>query len=197
MVSTDGTNVLEKANVSDGPPVEHSIMKRAWPYALALAVVVTGCYLALTPLLRSLSPAPTTSSSPLSQNTSVVTVGKAKFNYTSQANGSQGFVSALQGKKKAAKKKAKKVASRHHEHADAVDHRQHRVRGHLHVVLVHAACFDLELDAHRRRRRRRPRPRKHTGSVGGVIDQSHSDNGFAGHTGSGSVKGGVTLSPGS
>ena len=68
MVSTDGTNVLEKANVSDGPPVEHSIMKRAWPYALALAVVVTGCYLALTPLLRSLSPAPTTSSSPLSQN---------------------------------------------------------------------------------------------------------------------------------
>jgi len=34
--------VLEEANVSDGPPVEHSIMKRAWPYALALAIVVTG-----------------------------------------------------------------------------------------------------------------------------------------------------------
>ena len=42
-------------------------MKRAWPYAVALAVVVTGCYLALTPLLRSLSPGATTSSSSLQQ----------------------------------------------------------------------------------------------------------------------------------
>jgi hypothetical protein len=41
-------------------------MKRAWPYALALAVVVTACYLAMAPLLRSLNPGPTgTSALPL------------------------------------------------------------------------------------------------------------------------------------
>ena len=49
-------------------------MKRAWPYALALAVVVTGCYLLLAPLLRSLSPTPTTSASQLSQVSNSVTV---------------------------------------------------------------------------------------------------------------------------
>ena len=61
MFSADGASTLEETNVSDAPPAEQSNMKRAWPYALALAVVVTGCYLALAPLLRSLSPGPTKS----------------------------------------------------------------------------------------------------------------------------------------
>jgi hypothetical protein len=87
--------------------VEHSIMKRAWPYALALAVVVTGCYLALAPLLRSLSPAPTASANRLGQVSNTTTVGKAKtIKYQGKNHGQQGFVSAL------AKKKAKKKVTK-------------------------------------------------------------------------------------
>jgi hypothetical protein len=59
--------------------VEHSIMKRAWPYAVALAIVVTGCYLALTPLLRSLSPSATRSSSSLTHVQTSATVGQSKL----------------------------------------------------------------------------------------------------------------------
>jgi hypothetical protein len=86
--------MLEEANVSDGPPVEHSIMKRAWPYALALAVVVTGCYLALVPLLRSLSPAPASSAtSPLAKANNLVRVGKSKVvSVVSPQHGKQTFV---------------------------------------------------------------------------------------------------------
>jgi hypothetical protein len=105
--------MLEKANVSDGPPVERSIMKRAWPYALALAVVVTGCYLALVPLLRSLSPAPTASAtSQLVQGTGTTTVKQTAkadvlFNSKAQKTTSK-FVSAL-APKTSTKKKAKKA----------------------------------------------------------------------------------------
>ena len=53
-------------------------MKRAWPYAVALAIVVTGCYLALTPLLRSLSPGATTSSNSLQQQATSATVGQVE-----------------------------------------------------------------------------------------------------------------------
>jgi hypothetical protein len=108
--------MLEKANVSDGPTVEHSIMKRAWPYALALAVVVTGCYLALVPLLRSLSPAPSASAtSQLVQGTGTTTVDKqtAKtdvlFNSKAPKTSSK-FVSALAPKTKKKTKKAKTPA---------------------------------------------------------------------------------------
>jgi hypothetical protein len=79
-------------------------MKRAWPYALALAVVVTGCYLALAPLLRSLSPAPTTSANRLSQTSNTTTVGKSKtIKFPASNHGTNRFVTGLH------KKKAKKV----------------------------------------------------------------------------------------
>jgi hypothetical protein len=102
--------MLEEANVSDGPPVEHSIMKRAWPYALALAVVVTGCYLALVPLLRSLSPAPASSAtSPLAKGNNVIPVGKSKvIKFESPKVGKQSFVANLTTTKKKTKKTAKK-----------------------------------------------------------------------------------------
>jgi hypothetical protein len=101
----------EKANVSDGPPVEHSIMKRAWPYALALAVVVTGCYLALAPLLRSLNPGPTTSATRVLGAANTITVGSAKtISLFSTSNGSTQYASALPViHKKTAKKAHKKV----------------------------------------------------------------------------------------
>jgi hypothetical protein len=104
--------MLEEANVSDGPPVEHSIMKRAWPYALALAVVVTGCYLALVPLLRSLSPAPASSAtSPLAKANNLIPIGKSKgIKFESSKVGHQAFVGNLTTKAKTTKttKKAKK-----------------------------------------------------------------------------------------
>ena len=82
-------------------------MKRAWPYALALAVVVTGCYLALAPLLRSLSPAPTTSANRLSAVSNVTTVGKSKtIHFRSPSHGTNLLVSNL------AKKKAKKKVTK-------------------------------------------------------------------------------------
>jgi hypothetical protein len=101
--------MLEEANVSDGPPVEHSIMKRAWPYALALAVVVTGCYLALVPLLRSLSPAPASSAtSPLARVGNVMKIGKTKvISVVSPEHGKNTFV-GLSPAKKTKKAKAKK-----------------------------------------------------------------------------------------
>jgi hypothetical protein len=100
----------EETNVSDGPPVEHSIMKRAWPYALALAVVVTGCYLALAPLLRSLSPDPTTSatSRQLTQGSDTVTVGQQavkQIKFNSPVKVGSTFVGNLKTTKK---KKVKK-----------------------------------------------------------------------------------------
>jgi hypothetical protein len=78
-------------------------MKRAWPYALALAVVVTGCYLALAPLLRSLSPAPTTSANSLSTGSNTTTVGKSKPIVFRGPHGSNSFVTVLKKKAKAKK----------------------------------------------------------------------------------------------
>jgi hypothetical protein len=102
--------MLEEANVSDGPPVEHSIMKRAWPYALALAVVVTGCYLALVPLLRSLSPAaPRSATSPLARVANVTTVPTSKGILVYRGpRGASSFVGNLTTTKKTTKKTAKK-----------------------------------------------------------------------------------------
>jgi hypothetical protein len=97
-------NQREEANVSDGPPVEHSIMKRAWPYALALAVVVTGCYLALAPLLRSLNPGPTASASATLVGSSTTTVSESKVIPISGGTASDhGFTALVQTKKKAKK----------------------------------------------------------------------------------------------
>jgi hypothetical protein len=60
-------------------------MKRAWPYALALAVVVTGCYLALAPLLRSLSPSPAgTQQTALVTNGNTITVRSVAPNPAAQ-----------------------------------------------------------------------------------------------------------------
>jgi hypothetical protein len=101
----------EKANVSDGPPVEHSIMKRAWPYALALALVVTGCYLAMAPLLRSLNPGPTgTSAQPLPgvHTTTVPQVNKQPPVQFESNNA--GFTSRV----KVTVKKAKKATTKKH-----------------------------------------------------------------------------------
>jgi hypothetical protein len=87
--------------------VEHSIMKRAWPYAVALAVVVTGCYLALTPLLRSLSPGATTSSHSIANTRTSATIGQSTVPTidSPQSNKvSSKFVTGLHSKKKAKKK---------------------------------------------------------------------------------------------
>jgi hypothetical protein len=87
--------------------VEHSIMKRAWPYAVALAIVVTGCYLALTPLLRSLSPGATTSSSSLQHQATSATVSQSKvINFGKSNAGKTTFASALPQTVKKTKKKA-------------------------------------------------------------------------------------------
>jgi hypothetical protein len=89
-------------------------MKRAWPYAVALAVVVTGCYLALAPLLRSLSPAPTTTAaSPLTKS-DVTTVGRSQpIHFDRPPTTSSKFVGnlATTKKKKAVKKAVKKPAA--------------------------------------------------------------------------------------
>jgi hypothetical protein len=93
--------------------VEHSIMKRAWPYAVALAIVVTGCYLALTPLLRSISPGATRSSSSLTQIATTATVGQAKLvTFPSQQTDKvpSQFASDLPKVAKKAKKKADTTA---------------------------------------------------------------------------------------
>ena len=84
-------------------------MKRAWPYAVALAIVVTGCYLALTPLLRSLSPGATPSSSSLHASPTSATVSQAKvINFAVEAAGKapSQFASDLPATVKKAKKKA-------------------------------------------------------------------------------------------
>jgi hypothetical protein len=89
--------------------VEHSIMKRAWPYAVALAIVVTGCYLALTPLLRSLSPGASPSSSSLTHVQTSATVGQSKIvTFPSQQTDKvpSQFASDLPNTVKKAKKKA-------------------------------------------------------------------------------------------
>jgi hypothetical protein len=97
-------NQREEANVSDGPPVEHSIMKRAWPYALALAVVVTGCYLALAPLLRSLNPGPTTTASATLLGSSTTTVSESKvIAFSGGTAAVHGFTANVTPKKKAKK----------------------------------------------------------------------------------------------
>jgi hypothetical protein len=101
-------NQREEANVSDGPPVEHSIMKRAWPYALALAVVVTGCYLALVPLLRSLNPGPTATASATLVGSSTTTVSQSKVIPFSGTASDHGFTALV--KQPASKKKAKKTS---------------------------------------------------------------------------------------
>ena len=89
-------------------------MKRAWPYAVALAIVVTGCYLALTPLLRSLSPGATPSSSSLTQIATTATVGQAKgiTNFVSSKSGQapSRFANDLPATVKKAKKKAATTA---------------------------------------------------------------------------------------
>jgi hypothetical protein len=87
-------------------------MKRAWPYALALAVVVTGCYLALAPLLRSLTPGPTgAQATPLLRSSGTTTVSATKLIRVPTISPDHGFT-ALVGKAKTAKKakKTKKVA---------------------------------------------------------------------------------------
>jgi hypothetical protein len=100
-------NLREETNVSDGPPVEHSIMKRAWPYALALAVVVTGCYLALAPLLRSLNPGPTATASAALTGSNTTTVSQSKAIPLEVIQKGAGFTAYVGS---STKKKAKKAS---------------------------------------------------------------------------------------
>ena len=82
-------------------------MKRAWPYAVALAVVVTGCYLALTPLLRSLSPARPPRRTRCSSKPRARPSAKSKIVIFHGSNGGQTtFASSLPTTVKKAKKKA-------------------------------------------------------------------------------------------
>jgi hypothetical protein len=86
-------------------------MKRAWPYALALAVVVTGCYLALVPLLRSLNPGPTATQSAALQGSRTTTVSSSKNVVVVSVSPAHGFT-ALDAAKKTVKKAAKKSSKR-------------------------------------------------------------------------------------
>ena len=88
-------------------------MKRAWPYALALAVVVTGCYLALAPLLRSLTPGPTGTQAVtlVSSRTTTVPATNASPAVVLKSN-DPGFTSQVKvAVKKTTKKSSKKTAN--------------------------------------------------------------------------------------
>jgi hypothetical protein len=207
-VSTDGASVLEKANVSDGPPVEYSIMKRAWPYALALAVVVTGCYLALAPLLRSLSPAPASTANRLSQNqnNNVQTVNKTEsFAVVSSKPGKITYVTGLK-KKKVTTKKAKKPTSSTPKTTTTNTPSQSTPAG---GIANNTPSSSSSSSSSQAPKSTATTPKttapsstskaasKKTGSasVGGGIDQG-GGAGFASPSGSGSVVGGQTLAPG-
>jgi hypothetical protein len=208
-VSTDGASVLEKANVSDGPPVEHSIMKRAWPYALALAVVVTGCYLALAPLLRSLSPAPASTANRLSQNqnNNVETVNKAKgFAVVSSKPGKITYVTGLKKKAKKAKK-AKKSTTNPTKKSTTTNAPSQSTATTGFANNAPSSSSSSSTPAPKSTTTTpkatattptsKAASKKKTGSasVGGGIDQG-GGAGFAGQTGGGSVVGGQTLAPG-
>ena len=170
-------------------------MKRAWPYALALAVVVTGCYLALAPLLRSLSPAPTTSANRLSRTSNTTTVGKAKtIKYVSPNHGTNGFVNNLAAKKKKAKKVAKTPAK-------TTTPKVNTSAPSSNSTGVSNAPSSSSSNSTPRTTPTTPAsPTKTTNrknsAVGGQINQGQGGDGFASPTGSGNVVGGQTLAPG-
>jgi hypothetical protein len=169
-------------------------MKRAWPYALALAVVVTGCYLALAPLLRSLSPAPTTSANRLSQNSNVQTVGKSKtIKFTGSNHGSTGFVSNLAAKKKKAKKVAKPPAKTTPKVNTSTP--SSNSTGVSNTPSSSSSTSTPKTTPTTPASPTKTTNRKNS-AVGGQINQGQGGDGFASPTGSGNVVGGQTLAPG-
>jgi hypothetical protein len=182
-------------------------MKRAWPYALALAVVVTGCYLALAPLLRSLSPAPASTANRLSQGSNVQTVGKSKsISIKSTKPGTNSFVSALATKKKAKKvKKSTTTTTRKSTTTTNAPSQSTSTTGFANNApsssssntTAQAPKSTVTTPKSTASPPKSKAASKKTGSasVGGGIDQSQG-SGFAGPTGSGSVVGGQTLAPG-
>jgi hypothetical protein len=170
-------------------------MKRAWPYALALAVVVTGCYLALAPLLRSLSPAPTTSANRLSQTKNVTTVGKSKtIHYTGADPGTTSLVSSLHIKKKAAKKVSKPPVKAPATPKVTTSPQSSTTSGVANTPPASSSNTAPKTTKTTSSSTTKTANRKNT-PVGGQVDQSQSD-GFAGPTGSGTVTSGQTLAPG-
>jgi hypothetical protein len=174
-------------------------MKRAWPYALALAVVVTGCYLLLAPLLRSLSPAPTTSASQLSHGSNSVTVGKAPtLVFVKTKAGQQVFVSNLKTAKKAKKTKKPPVKTTPTTQSST---------GFANNDTASSSGSSSSSSSSNSTTPTQKAPTKTTpsstgaknkGSVGGaIIDQGQAGNGFATQGNDGPVTGSQTLAPGS
>ena len=174
-------------------------MKRAWPYALALAVVVTGCYLALAPLLRSLSPAPARSAEPPEPD-------------QEHDHGRQGQGPRVQPRRarhhrlriESCKTTAQGEEGRE-EACEGDDHDGDALRARLHELdrlreqpaRLLEQLHDVEAPRRRRLRPARRAPSRKNSAVGGTIDQSQG-TGFAGPTGDGGVAGGgQTLTPGS
>jgi hypothetical protein len=175
--------------------VEQSIVKRAWPYALALAVVVTGCYLVLAPLLRSLSPAPAASATRLNQTSNTTTVGRSKtFNFVGKAHGQNSYASALTTKKKA-KKAAKKPVKTTTPQVTAPAPSSNTT-GFANNPPSSSSSSSTPKSTPTTPSTTTKSANRKNSAVGGQIDQSQSDNGFAGPTGNGPVTGGQTLAPG-
>jgi hypothetical protein len=173
-------------------------MKRAWPYAVALAVVVTGCYLLLAPLLRSLSPAPTTSASQLSQGSNSTTVGKAPtIIFRSPNHGATQFASALTTKKKAKKaKKTRKPTLTTPSTGFAGNTTSTSSSG------SSSSGSSSSSSTPSTPKTPAKKPSSSTGAankpaIGGKIDQSQAGTGFAGTGNDAPVTGGSTLTPGS
>jgi hypothetical protein len=165
--------------------VEHSIMKRAWPYAVALAVVVTGCYLALTPLLRSLSPGATTSASSISNIQTTATVGQSKiYTIVSSESGKVGstFVNDLRTKKKA--KTTKTTADKTAPPTDTTG-------------FAGGSSSTQAPTKTTTKAKATKTAKKGSGSVGGSVDQSSTGlGGLAGNgNGNGTVPGGTKSDP--
>jgi hypothetical protein len=176
--------------------VEQSIVKRAWPYALALAVVVTGCYLVLAPLLRSLSPAPAASATRLNQTSNTTTVGRSKtFNFVGKAHGQNSYASALTTKKKA-KKVAKKPVKTTTPQVSAPPAPSSNTTGFANNPPSSSSSSSTPKSTPTTPSTTTKSANRKNSAVGGQIDQSQSDNGFAGPTGNGPVTGGQTLAPG-
>ncbi len=171
-------------------------MKRAWPYALALAVVVTGCYLVLAPLLRSLSPAPTASATRLNQTSNTTTVGRSKtFNFVGKTHGQNSYASALTTKKKA-KKVAKKPVKTTTPQVSAPPAPSSNTTGFANNPPSSSSSSSTPKSTPTTPSTTTKSANRKNSAVGGQIDQSQSDNGFAGPTGNGPVTGGQTLAPG-
>ena len=154
-------------------------MKRAWPYALSLAVVVAGCYLALAPLLRSLSPAPATNAtSALSQDNNTTTIQKSSF-FNGPSHGATSFVSAVGAKGKKSKKTAKKASTQTITAPDTGFARNTPQTSTSSTTPIAPAKTPAKTSSTTKTQK------KGAATVGGVVQTPNGDSGLAGPTGSG------------